>query len=107
MLPKAAAELFPVQAVTRVKTGLLLGEVIKANEIKVDDAKVEALIATVASAYEDPTEVVEYYKGNDQLMQQMRNVAMEEQAVEAILAKAVVTDVEKAFDDIMNPQQGA
>ncbi|WP_350603156.1 trigger factor [Pseudoalteromonas sp. SMN1298-MNA-CIBAN-0114] len=106
-MPELPAELFHEQAVTRVKTGLLLGEVIKANEIKVDDAKVEALIATVASAYEDPTEVVEYYKGNDQLMQQMRNVTMEEQAVEAILAKAVVTDVEKAFDDIMNPQQGA
>ena len=106
-MPELPAELFHEQAVTRVKTGLLLGEVIKANEIKVDDAKVEALIATVASAYEDPTEVVEYYKGNDQLMQQMRNVAMEEQAVEAILAKATVTDVETAFDDIMNPQQGA
>ena len=106
-MPELPAELFHEQAVTRVKTGLLLGEVIKANELKVDDAKVEELIATVASAYEDPTEVVEYYKANDQLMQQMRNVAMEEQAVEAILAKANVTDVEKAFDDIMNPQQGA
>ena len=106
-MPELPAELFHEQAVTRVKTGLLLGEVIKANDIKVDDAKVEALIATVASAYEDPTEVVEYYKANDQLMQQMRNVAMEEQAVEAILAKANVSDVEKAFDDIMNPQQGA
>jgi trigger factor len=70
-MPELPAELFHEQAVTRVKTGLLLGEVIKANDIKVDDAKVEALIATVASAYEDPTEVVEYYKGNDQLMQQM------------------------------------
>ncbi|TMP84987.1 trigger factor, partial [Pseudoalteromonas ruthenica] len=60
-----------------------------------------------ASAYEDPTEVVAYYKGNEQMMQQMRNVAMEEQAVESILAAASVTDVEKAFDDIMNPQQGA
>ncbi|TMO65206.1 trigger factor [Pseudoalteromonas aurantia] len=106
-MPELPAELFHEQAVTRVKTGLLLGEVIKANEIKVDDAKVEELITTVASAYEDPTEVVAYYKGNEQMMQQMRNVAMEEQAVESILAAASVTDVEKAFDDIMNPQQGA
>lgn len=106
-MPELPAELFHEQAVKRVKTGLLLGEVIKAHDIKVDDAKVEALIATVASAYEDPTEVVQYYKENDQLMQQMRNVAMEEQAVEAILAKANVSDVAKAFDDIMNPQQGA
>ncbi len=104
-MPELPAELFQEQAVTRVKTGLLLGEVIKANEIQVDEARVDALIDTVASAYEDPTEVVAYYKSNEQMMQQMRNVAMEEQAVEAILEKAKVTDVEKAFDDIMNPQQ--
>ncbi|MDK1287474.1 trigger factor [Pseudoalteromonas umbrosa] len=106
-MPELPAELFHEQAVTRVKTGLLLGEVIKAHDIKVDDAKVESLIETVASAYEDPSEVVNYYKENDQLMQQMRNVAMEEQAVEAVLSSATVTDVEKSFDDIMNPQQAA
>ncbi|NOU50721.1 trigger factor [Pseudoalteromonas sp. JBTF-M23] len=106
-MPELPAELFHEQAVTRVKTGLLLGEVIKAHDIKVDEAKVDELIETVASAYEDPSEVVSYYKSNEQMMQQMRNVAMEEQAVEAILAAAQVSEVEKAFDDIMNPQQGA
>ncbi|GAP76948.1 cell division trigger factor [Pseudoalteromonas sp. SW0106-04] len=103
-MPELPAELFQEQAIKRVKTGLLLGEVIKANEIEADDAKVEELINTMASAYEDPSEVVEYYKSNDQLMQQMRNVAMEEQAIDALLANAKVTDVETAFDDIMNPQ---
>ncbi|WMO13045.1 trigger factor [Pseudoalteromonas piscicida] len=103
-MPELPAELFHEQAVTRVKTGLLLGEVIKANDIKVDEGKVAELIDTVASAYEDPSEVVAYYKANDQLMQQMRNVAMEELAVEAVLAAASVSDVEKSFDDIMNPQ---
>ncbi|WP_105189988.1 trigger factor [Pseudoalteromonas sp. T1lg48] len=103
-MPELPAELFQEQAIKRVKTGLLLGEVIKAGEIQADDAKVEELISTMASAYEDPSEVVEYYKANEQLMQQMRNVALEEQAVEAIVEKAKVTDVETAFDDIMNPQ---
>ncbi|MEM0514298.1 trigger factor [Pseudoalteromonas sp. YIC-827] len=103
-MPELPAELFQEQAIKRVKTGLLLGEVIKSGEIKPDDAKVEELISTMASAYEDPSEVVEYYKANEQLMQQMRNVAMEEQAIEAIVEKAKVTDVETAFDDIMNPQ---
>lgn len=103
-MPELPAELFQEQAQTRVKTGLLLGEVIKTEELKADDAKVEELIATMASAYEDPTEVVEYYKSNDELMQQMRNVALEEAAIESVLEKATVTDVEKAFDEIMNPQ---
>ncbi len=103
-MPELPNELFEEQAKTRVRTGLLLGEVIKTGELKVDDEKVEALIATMASAYEDPTEVVEYYKSNEQLMQQMRNVAMEEQAIDSLIANAVITDVETAFDDIMNPQ---
>ncbi|MEC8324915.1 MAG: trigger factor [Pseudomonadota bacterium] len=103
-MPELPAELFQEQAATRVKTGLLLGEVIKSNEITADDAKVEELIATMASAYEDPTEVVEYYKSNEQLMQQMRNVALEEAAIDSVLAKATVSEVAKGFDDIMNPQ---
>jgi trigger factor len=103
-MPELPAELFQDQAATRVKTGLLLGEVIRSNEVEVADEKVIELIETIASAYEDPAEVVEYYKANEQLMQQMRNVALEDAAIDALLAKSAVTEVEKAFDDIMNPQ---
>ena len=41
-----------------------------------------ALIETTASAYEDPSEVIEYYKSNQELMSQMQNVALEEQAID-------------------------
>jgi trigger factor len=49
-LPELPSEMFTEQAERRVKIGLLLGEVIKINELKVDDAKVDELIATAASA---------------------------------------------------------
>lgn len=101
-LPELPAELFSEQAEKRVKVGLLLGEVIKVNELKVDQDKVSALIESAASAYENPTEVVEYYKNNKEMMQNMENVALEEQAVDFILGKAKVTDVNKAFDEVMN-----
>ncbi|MBZ9612041.1 trigger factor [Rheinheimera maricola] len=103
-LPELPASLFEEQAKDRVKVGLLLGEVIKTNELKVDDKKVQALIASVASAYEDPEEVVQYYNSNKELLQSMRNVALEEQAIEVILAGAKVTEQKAAFDEIMNPQ---
>lgn len=103
-LPELPASLFEEQAKDRVKVGLLLGEVIKTNELKVDDSKVQALIETVASAYEDPQEVVQYYNSNKELLQSMRNVALEEQAIEVILAAAKVTEQKAAFDEIMNPQ---
>ena len=105
-MPELPASMFEEQAKERVKVGLLLAEVISGNELKVDDEKVISLIETIASAYEDPSEVVEYYKQNDELMQQMRNVALEEQAIDLIMEKAKVEEKTATFDEIMNPQNG-
>ncbi len=104
-LPELPADLFEEQAKERVKVGLLLGEVIRGNELKVDEAKVDEIIDNNASAYEDPTEVVAYYKGNEELMQQVRNVALEEQAIEFILSQAKVEAEKTSFDELMNPKQ--
>lgn len=101
-VPELPADLFLENAKRRVSIGLLLGEVIKDNKLEADEAKVTQLIETTASAYEDPKEVVEYYQSNTELKQQMQNLALEEQAIEAILEKAKVKEVKKAFDEIMN-----
>ncbi|MDR7121285.1 trigger factor [Rheinheimera soli] len=103
-LPELPAALFTEQAKDRVKVGLLLGEVIKTNSLQVEDARVQSLIETVASAYEDPQEVIQYYNSNKELLQGMRNVALEEQAIDLVLTKAKVTEEKARFDEIMNPQ---
>lgn len=103
-VPDLPDELFKENAERRVSVGVLLGEVIKEHKIEVDDAKVKELIETTASAYEDPTEVIEYYNSNEQLMQQIKNLAVEEQAIEKCLELAKVTEVSKKFDEIMNKQ---
>ncbi|ENO8808581.1 trigger factor [Photobacterium damselae] len=102
-MPELPRELFEEQAKRRVVVGLLLGEVIKSEELKADEERVKAIIAEMASAYEDPTEVVAYYEGNEQLMNNMRNIALEEQAIDAIVAKAQVSNKEVGFNDLMNP----
>lgn len=104
-LPQLPAELFEEQAKERVKVGLLLGEVIRGNELKVDEKKVDEIIENNASAYEDPAEVIAYYKGNQEMMQQIRNVALEEQAIEFILDKAKVKAKKATFDELMNPKK--
>ena len=84
--------------------GLLLSQVIASNELKADEERVKAMIEDIASAYEQPADVVEYYRKNNELMNNIRNVVLEEQAVEAVLAKAQVTEKAATFDEIMNPQ---
>ena len=98
-------ELFEEQAKRRVIVGLLLGEVINSNELKAEDERVNTLIDEMASAYEDPSEVVEFYNKNEQLMNKIRNLALEEQAVEKILANAKVTEKETNFTELMNEVQ--
>ena len=109
--PEAAAqlprELFEEQAKRRVVVGLLLGEVIKSEELKADDEKVKAIIEEMATAYEDPSEVIAYYEQNQQMMDNMRNVALEEQAIDAIIAKAQVSEKEVSFNELMNQQPAA
>lgn len=100
-------ELFEEQAKRRVVVGLLLGEVIRTHELKADEARVNALIEEMASAYEDPQEVIEFYSKNSELMNNMRNVALEEQAVEAVLEKAKVTEKATSFQELMNQTAAA
>ena len=101
-MPELPADLFKEQAERRVKVGLLLGEVIKSNKLEADDTRVDALIASMASAYEDPSEVIAYYKNNQEMLQNVRNLALEEQAVDTLLAGAKVTEKEVAFEEFMN-----
>lgn len=97
-------ELFEEQAKRRVQVGLLFSAVIKANELTADEERVKAMIADIASAYEQPAEVVEFYAKNAELTNNVRNVVLEEQAVDAVLAKAQVTEKKASFDEIMNPK---
>ena len=104
MAAQLPAELFEAEAKRRVQVGLLLSTVIGSNELKVDEARVEAMISDIASAYEQPAEVVEYYAKNRQLTENIRNVVLEEQAVDAVLAKAKVAEKAMSFDELMQSQ---
>lgn len=106
MAAQLPAELFEAEAKRRVQVGLILSSIITSNQLQVDEARVKQAIADLASAYEQPSEVVEYYAKNRQLTENIRNVVLEEQAVEAVLAKAKVTEKATSFDELMNAQQG-
>ena len=63
MLPD---ELFKEQAARRVLLGLVLGEVIQQQQLKADPAKVREAIEELASTYESPDEVINWYYGNEE-----------------------------------------
>lgn len=98
-------EMFVPQAERRVKLGLIVGEIIRQNNLQRDPARVEAMLETVAASYEDPDALKNYYRGNRQAMQTIEAAVMEEMIVEWAMEKATVTDEKRDFDSVMNPDK--
>ncbi|MCA6064033.1 trigger factor [Thalassolituus marinus] len=95
------AELFKDQAEKRVLIGLLMNAVIESNELTPSAEKVEQLIEEVASTYQDPAEVRDYYANNPQQKSQVEALALEEQVVEKVLASAKVSQAESSYEEII------
>jgi trigger factor len=55
----------------------------------------------MASSYEDPTEVIEYFKNDKQQRAQIEAVVLEDQVVDHILAAAKVTDKAVSYEDLL------
>ena len=102
MLPD---DLFKEQAEKAVKLGVLVSKVIADAKIEVDPARVEAYINDMASSYEDPTEVIEYFKNDKQQRAQIEAVVLEDQIVDHILAAAKVTDTDVSYEELLKEQQ--
>ena len=96
-------ELFREQAEKRVALGLILGEVIRQNQLKADPAKVRSMIEEIASTYESPEEVVAWYYSNDEQLTSVQSAALEDQAFDLILSKAKVTEKKVSYEDLIKP----
>jgi trigger factor len=98
---------FEPQAERRVKLGLLVGEIMRKHEIEVDQGRVDEAIAEQASTFEDPQEIISWYKENAQARASVENVVLEDQVVDMILEQARVDDETLSFDELLNKQNQA
>ncbi|MFK3772661.1 trigger factor [Pseudomonas sp. NPDC089406] len=99
------AELFSEQAKRRVVLGLIVAEVVKQFDLKPDEAEVRKVIEEMASAYQEPEQVVAWYYKNDQQLNEVRSVVLEEQVVDTVLQKATVTDKSVSYEEAVKPAQ--
>ncbi|WEJ63696.1 trigger factor [Thiomicrorhabdus lithotrophica] len=98
-----SADQFEEEARNRVKLGLVLGDIIKANKLEASNEEVEAYIAEQASSYEDPSEVIGWYAQNPGARSEIRGVLVEGKVAAKIIEEAKVKVVSKAFDEVINP----
>ncbi|WP_028006453.1 trigger factor [Solimonas flava] len=104
LLPDA---LFEKTAGQRVALGLLVGEVIKAKDIKLDAARVDAALDAMAADYEQPEQVKAYYRSRPDLMQGLRAMVLEDQVVDALIAGVTPLAKPLSLEELLNPQAAA
>ncbi len=96
--PDLPADQFEAEARRRVKLGLLVNEIVRANEIQLEPERMQAALQRVASGYEQPEQVMQYYLQNQEMMQSLQLQVMEDQVVDWVMEQAQVTDKPMSLD---------
>lgn len=101
---KLPRDLFEQRAKRRVALGLILGEIIDKNNIKLDDNKVRSAIEDMAKSYERPSDVIAWYYSDESRLNDVRQMVLENQTIDWLVAQAKVSDEAISFTDAMSKQ---
>ncbi|MXY14431.1 MAG: trigger factor [Proteobacteria bacterium] len=100
-LPKAQLE---EQAKRRLSLGLIIGEIVRQNKIQLDSGRVNQQIDAIASGYDKPEDVVQYYRNSIEARAGIESQVMEEQVVDWVLEQAQRSTRSFTFDEMVNNQ---
>jgi trigger factor len=96
------ADGFLDQARRRVALSLLINEIIKKADLKVDQSKVLTRFEELAMQFPDPTQALQTYRSNPQIQRQLEAGVLEDQVVDWVLERAKVSEQSSTFKELMN-----
>jgi len=100
MLPD---EMFTAKAERRAALGVIVSEVVKVEELTPDEDRVRARVDEIASTYDQPKDVVDYYYSQQELLSSVEAVVLEDQVTELVLSKAKVTEESLSYEEAIKP----
>ena len=95
------ADIFRPQAERRVRLGLVVAELVRANELYAKPEQLKAHIDELAASYEKPEDVVRWYFGDRQRLGEVEAVVIENNVSDFVMGKAKVTDKALSFEELM------
>lgn len=95
-------EVFQAQGERRVRLGLIVGELVRANNLQAKPDQLRAHIEELAQSYERPQDVISWYMGDRQRLSEVEAVVLENNVADFVLSKAKVVDKQVNFDELMN-----
>jgi len=99
-------ENFAPQAQRRVRLGLLIGELVRTQNLQPRQDQIRRRLEELAQSYEKPAEVIQWYLGNRQRLAEVETMVMEDNVVDWVLQRAKVADTAVSFDELMGSKVG-
>ena len=97
-------DVFRPQAERRVRLGLVVAELVRANDLAAKPEQIKAHVEELAASYEKPADVVRWYYSDNRRLAEVEAIVIENNVTEFVLGKAKVKDKAMSFDELMGPQ---
>ncbi len=94
-------ELFRDQAERRVRLGLVVAELVKANNLQVTPQQLKDQVDELASSYERPADVVRWYFGDQNRLAEVEAMVIESNVTDFVLGQAKVVEKSVSFEELM------
>jgi trigger factor len=97
-------DIFRPQAEKRVRMGLVVADLVRANNLQATAEQIKAHIEELASSYEKPADVVRWYYSDMSRLGEVEAIVIENNVTDFILSKAKVNTKAISFDELMGQQ---
>ena len=97
--------MFTEMAEKRVKLALILNEYIQDYRVTADGQVVRETIEELASTYEQPEDVVNWYYSNQEQLASIESQVVEDQLVDRFLEKAIIKEIPCTYKEVLSLAQ--
>ena len=94
-------DVFRPQAERRVRLGLVVAELVRANQLQATMDQLKAHIQELAASYEKPSEVERWYLSDNTRLAEVEAIVLENNVTDFVLSKAKVSEKAVSFDELM------
>jgi trigger factor len=91
---------FAEAARQRVALGMIVGEIVRGLSLTLDRTRVQSRLDDLVASFPNPEETRRSYLSNAEAMRQIESAVLEDQAIDAIVEKASVTELPSSFREL-------
>jgi trigger factor len=92
---------FRPQAERRVRLGLVVAELVRANSLQATMDQLKAHIQELAASYEKPSDVERWYLSDNNRLAEVEAIVLENNVTDYVLSKVKVSEKAVSFDELM------